>query len=381
MVADIKKAGTPEGVERSAACCGLPRKKKSASARCRHLCFETARETLPFSSAADTRYDEKDSMSLGSNQTIMPSAPSAPCRAFSNTPHGSSSRSGRRIGMAHLLALLLAWVAACGVANAEEAARNYFKPLKQRLIADGFDAGRIDTLYRSSQVAFEAKSVSAYFLHNEAKLDYKKMTQAQWIAEARNYMRTHSLSLQDAEVRFGVDPKVITAIILVETKFGRYLGKQSILNILSTMAALTEREPREHLWTQLPADRRFSREQYNKKADQKAAWAYKELKAFLTYSEQHQVDPIAVQGSYAGALGIAQFMPSNILLFGQDGNGDGRINLFEDADAIHSIAGYLKHYGWQPGIDREKAYKAVYHYNHSSFYVNTILEIADLLKE
>ena len=50
------------------------------------------------------------------------------------------------------------------------------------------------------------------------------------------------------------------------------------------------------------------------------------------------------------------------------------------ADAIFSIASYLKHYGWKPGISREKAYKVVYHYNHSKYYVNTVLDIADKLK-
>jgi membrane-bound lytic murein transglycosylase B len=166
----------------------------------------------------------------------------------------------------------------------------------------------------------------------------------------------------------------------VETKFGRFVGSRSIINTLSTMASLTEAEPREYLWTQLPKERRFERNRYDQKADQKSQWAYKELKAFLTYTQQHQIDPVSIKGSYAGALGIAQFMPSNILAYGEDGNGDGRIDLFEDADAIHSIAGYLKHYGWKPGIDRKGAYKVVYHYNHSKYYVNAVLKITQLLE-
>jgi membrane-bound lytic murein transglycosylase B len=279
------------------------------------------------------------------------------------------------------LIVLLIWGLFIGCAVAEDTTNTFFTPLKQRLIADGFDAQRVQALYQHRKVAFESKTISAYFLHSEAKIDYKKMTISPWIVEGRHYMREHEPALRRAEERFGVDPKVITAIILVETKFGRNLGKQSILNILSTMAALNENEPREHLWTQLPADRRFSREQYNKKADQKSTWAYKELKAFLTYTEQHQLDPVSIVGSYAGAMGIAQFMPTSVLAYGQDGNDDGRINLFEDADAIHSIANYLKVYGWRPGIDREQAYKAIYQYNRSSYYVNTILEITDMLKE
>ena len=63
-----------------------------------------------------------------------------------------------------------------------------------------------------------------------------------------------------------------------------------------------------------------------------------------------------------------------------DRNADGKIDLFVHADAISSIASYLKHYGWKLGISREKAYKVVYHYNHSKYYVNTILDVADRLK-
>jgi membrane-bound lytic murein transglycosylase B len=256
----------------------------------------------------------------------------------------------------------------------------YFDALRTRLIQDGFDSERIDALYRDEAVFFETKGVSLYFLHNEATLDYNKMTKRNWIREGKVYMRKQAKALKNAKDKFGVRPAIITAIILVETKFGRFVGTRSILNTLSTMAALTEPQPREYLWRNLPTKRRYDRNRYDQKADQKSAWAYKELKAFLTYTEQHRIDAVSVKGSYAGALGLAQFMPSNILAYGKDGNGDGRINLFDDADSIFSIASYLKHYGWKPGIDRKKAYKVVYHYNHSKYYVNTILKIADLLE-
>jgi membrane-bound lytic murein transglycosylase B len=265
-------------------------------------------------------------------------------------------------------------------AIAQDQGKVYFSTLEKRLVADGFDPERIKSLYQSDDVAFESRGVSRYFMHNEATLDYKKMTKLSWIREGRVYMQEQNKALQKALNEYGVDPKVITAIILVETKFGRYMGNQSIISILSTMATLGDRGPREYLWRQLPKDRRLERSLFERKADQKADWAYGELKALLTYTNQHQIDVLSLKGSYAGAVGLAQFMPSNILAYGQDGNGDGRIDLFNDADAIISIASYLKHYGWKPGLQREQAYKVVYHYNHSKYYVNTILEIADLLE-
>jgi membrane-bound lytic murein transglycosylase B len=264
---------------------------------------------------------------------------------------------------------------------ADNETRNFFDPLIQRLIQDGFNADQIRRLYkRSDDVFFESRGVSLYFLHNEAKIDYNGMTKRSWIREARVYLKENADAFAAAQKKFGVDPNVITAILLVETKLGRYVGKRSILNTLSTMAVLTEPEQRDYLWEQLPEERRYSRDIYDRKADQKSNWAYRELKAFLTYTSLHRIDPVTVRGSYAGALGLAQFMPSNILAYGKDGNGDGRIDLFDHADAIFSIASYLKHYGWKPGIDDKKAYSVVYRYNHSKYYVNTILKIRNLLE-
>ncbi|RJQ79157.1 MAG: protein MltB [Desulfobacteraceae bacterium] len=279
-----------------------------------------------------------------------------------------------------ILAVILTCLFPLFSAAAQEPSRAFYDVLQRRLIADGFDAERIKRLYHSDAVFFEARGVTAYFQHNEAALDYDKLTKRSYIVEGKAYMRRHADVLARAEKCFGVDPRVITAIILVETRFGTVVGKRSIINTLSTMAVLAEAQPREYLWEQLPSERRFSRTDYDRKADQKADWAYKELKAFLTYTDLHGIDAPTVVGSYAGALGIAQFMPSNILVYGRDGDGDGRIDLFTDADAIFSIANYLKNYGWKPGLDREKAFKAVYHYNHSKYYVNTILKIVDLLE-
>ncbi len=275
--------------------------------------------------------------------------------------------------------LVLAIAASCCASAAGEP--EPYAILQERLIADGFDSARIQALFASPDVTFEESGVSAYFLHNEATLNYDQFARPQPIAAARAYMQTHSEALAAAQAAFGVDKEVITAIILVETKLGTYTGNKSVINTLCTLAAMSEAAPRQAIWDNLPNDtRRMSREKFEKKADQKASWAYKELKAFLTYTEEEGVDPTRIKGSYAGAMGISQFMPSNIAPYAKDGNADGQIDLFVHADAIFSVASYLKHYGWKPGISREKAYKVVYHYNHSKYYVNTILDIADKLK-
>jgi len=277
------------------------------------------------------------------------------------------------------LALTIIFSLPMGRAQAESDP-DYFTALQKRLIADDFNADLINDIFDGSAITFDIDGISAYFRHRESTLNYDQFLSAKSLRSARNYMETHKEALASAEKEYGVDKSVITAVMLVETRLGTYVGNRSVINTLATMAALTDDDVRERFWRNLPEDVDITREKFEKKADQKSQWAYRELKAFIEYVDSENFDPHDIQGSYAGAMGIAQFMPSNVLLFAEDGNGDGRINLFDHGDAIASIANYLKHYGWKPGLSREAAGDVVYHYNHSKYYVNIVLKISDKLK-
>ena len=257
---------------------------------------------------------------------------------------------------------------------------NYFESLQKRLIEDGLDKDRIFELYKRSEVYFETKGVSRFLVHREASLNYNQFTSKKSIRNALKYMEQHQKVLETAEKTYGVDKEIITAIILVETRLGSLLGGPSVLNTLSTMAALADPDVRNMFWGKVSKSTRLTRKQFEKWVKRKSSWAYKELKAFLSYTAKENMDPAAVPGSYSGAMGIAQFMPTNILALARDGNDDGQINLFDHSDAIISIASYLKHYGWYSGIDGKKAYKVIYHYNHSRQYVDTILKVSAILK-
>lgn len=256
----------------------------------------------------------------------------------------------------------------------------YFESLQNRLISDGFDSNRITELYNRPEVYFEAQGVSRFLVHRESRLNYDQFTGKKSINRALKYMETHKSVLERTEKEYGVDKEIITAILLVETRLGTFLGGPSILNTLSTIAALADPEVRDMFWKNISKSKEITRKQFEKWVGRKSTWAYNELKAFLKYTAQVNMDPTAVSGSYSGAMGIAQFMPSNVIIFARDGDGDGRIDVFNHADAITSTASYLKHYGWYPGIERKKAYKVIYHYNHSSQYVKTILKVSELLK-
>ena len=274
------------------------------------------------------------------------------------------------------MALVLASLFIVGAAPGTE----YFAPLRQRLVNDGFDHERVAAIFARPEAGLAVDGVSLFFRHSEARLNYDQFLRPARLDKARQYLATHTADLDAAHARYGVAPEVITAILLVETNLGGISGRQTVFNILATMAALENQDARESFWATMPTEKRVTRKKFNAKADRKSHWAYAELKALLTYTQREGLDPLMLKGSYAGALGYCQFMPSNALKLGVDGNGDGRIDLYAHADAIASVGNYLQHHGWRPELDRPKRYKVILRYNYSKPYANTILKIADALK-
>lgn len=265
-------------------------------------------------------------------------------------------------------------------AAAAESSKSYFIPLQQMLIRDGFDSAAINSLYAHPDVTYDMTNISSFFAHRESRLNYDQFATRKSINKARKYMKVYEADLNRAEKTYGVDREIITAIILVETQLGTMVGRSPVLNTLSSLASLLDGAVRDRVWNEISNPINLSRDDFNAWADRKSKWAYAELKSFLEYTRNENINPVDINGSIAGAMGISQFMPSNIIAYARDGNADGRVDLFNHADAIASVASYLKHYGWRPGIDSKKAYKVVYYYNHSKYYVNTILKIAKRLK-
>jgi membrane-bound lytic murein transglycosylase B len=256
-----------------------------------------------------------------------------------------------------------------------------FDHVQSRLIADGFDAERVRELYGQPEVVFESRGVALFFRHSEARLNYGQFLEERRLEMARQYVIDHSGALAAAEAQYDVPREIITAIMLVETQLGTLVGNQTVFNILSTMAALDDATVRKAFWSDLPTERRLKRKAFETKADRKSLWAYNELKALLRYVEAEKMDPVAIHGSYAGAMGYCQFMPSNVLRLGVDGNGDDRVDLFDHTDAIASVGNYLKHHGWKPGMTRQQQYQVILKYNYSKPYANTILDIAARLRD
>jgi membrane-bound lytic murein transglycosylase B len=138
-------------------------------------------------------------------------------------------------------------------------------------------------------------------------------------------------ALERAERETGVPASVVVGILGVETIYGQRMGGYRTLDALSTLA--------------------FDFPQAHPKATQRAAYFLQELEEFLRLCKAQGLDPLTVRGSYAGALGLAQFMPSSWRQYAVDFDKDGRIDLFGSrADAIGSVANYLAAFHWKAGM-------------------------------
>jgi membrane-bound lytic murein transglycosylase B len=158
-----------------------------------------------------------------------------------------------------------------------------------------------------------------------------RFIEPQRIQAGLRFWQTHRSTLERAEREFGVPASVVVAIIGVETFYGQYTGNFRVIDALATLAF--------HFPTAHP--RAAARESFFKG----------ELEQFLVLTSRSGADPMSIRGSYAGAMGLPQFMPSSWARHAVDFDGNGRIDLFgSPTDAIGSVANYFKAFDWRPGM-------------------------------
>jgi membrane-bound lytic murein transglycosylase B len=195
-----------------------------------------------------------------------------------------------------------------------------------------------------------------------------------------DFWNSNEDAIQKASVTYGVDPEYIVAIIGVETFFGRNVGKTRTFDALTTLAFDTQR---------------------------RAKFFTSELENFLLMTREEGYEPRKPVGSWAGAMGLGQFMPSSFRSLAVDFNDDGHRNLWDQQDAIGSVAHYFSINGWQnnrPVAEQTKGYggesiielsaingieywhvhpnfKVIKKYNNSDKYAMAVHQLAQAIKQ
>ncbi|MDP3193606.1 MAG: lytic murein transglycosylase, partial [Rhodoferax sp.] len=190
-----------------------------------------------------------------------------------------------------------------------------------------------ETLAQARYVAAIAKAVTppAAGVAKNWQLYRSRFVEPLRIRAGVAFWQTHRETLQRAEQETGVPVEIIVGVIGVETIYGQHMGNYRVIDALATLAF------------DFPAS--------HPRAAERSAYFKTELEQYLGWTLGSGRDPLALKGSYAGAMGLPQFMPSSWAKYAVDFDGDGAVDLVgSPADAIGSVANYLKAFNWQPGL-------------------------------
>lgn len=268
--------------------------------------------------------------------------------------------------------------------KADSNKKETFAPVLEKLYKAGVDSSFIENAMSNPNVRYQEKFVRINVIGAFKKPDYSNHYNKFSVKKSKTFYKENFELLKAAENKFTVPAEVITSVLWVETRHGGYLGKNNIVSVFfSTAMANTEENIQmnkdalkaKFKGTQKELDSLYNR--IEKRAEKKAKWAFNQLLALEKLEKASPIDIYEIEGSWAGAFGMSQFLPSSYMSWSYDGDGDGKVNLFELEDAVFSVANYLKTNGWGESEKEQRA--AVHHYNNSNAYVDAVLKLASLI--
>ena len=241
-------------------------------------------------------------------------------------------------------------LAACANVHAQDVSfDNYIDGFKQKARSKGISDSTINT-------SFDDVYLLGQIIELDKKQPERKLTKEEYLAKVINQARINQARklfadnkelLTELGEKYGVDPQFIVALWGLETGFGKNQGNYDVVEVLATLAY--EGRRRDFFESEL-------------------------LSALLILDEGH-ISHSKFKGSWAGAMGQCQFMPSSYLAYGADGDGDGKIDIWKNKkDVFASIANYLSTVGW--GSDEATKTKALMHWNRSTYFVASVFMLA-----
>lgn len=261
----------------------------------------------------------------------------------------------------------------------------FFKPLIEKYKIAGGDTIFLRYLLIDPRSEFDEKYVRINISGFLKKSDYSHYYNARSVNNTRDFLYKYRENFDSCESKFPVPKEVISAIIWIETRNGTYLGRNHIASVfLSTSMAdrpefieMNENYARK-LYSSSQKDLQTIDEEIIRRAYKKADWALNELLALEKIYKGTNIPVLDLKGSYAGAFGIPQFLPTSFVKWAIDGDNDGTVDIYNPVDAIYSIANYLRTNGWDSTSFGQRT--AIYHYNNNNNYVDAVLNLASKVK-
>lgn len=281
----------------------------------------------------------------------------------------------------YLIFILLLISSSGAFGNESDEIPSFYQLLIYRLSQEGFDFDFLARLFSDSRAEFLPSVTTISLYPNETPERYTHFLSPELILLAKKFLNHNFKTLSEMEKRFQVDKEVAVAILLVESRFGVNIGRYRVIPTLASIALMDSPESlRRNCDTFRGMDPEFSCDWIETRSRRKAEWAYQELKCFLNIIRQEKIDPLEVYGSHAGAMGMAQFIPSSYLNYALSEEGFEKWLLSRD-EAILSIGNYLRSHGWKRTLPIEKKKAILLNYNRSVPYVETVMKVSQKIKD
>jgi membrane-bound lytic murein transglycosylase B len=257
-----------------------------------------------------------------------------------------------------------------------------FQSVFDSLKSKGVDSNFIKKYLHAPSLKFDGKYIKINVTGYLKSTDYSFLYSNKSVEQSQEFLNKNLSILTKAEKKYGVPKEIIVAILKIETKFGEVLGNNHLPSVFFSTALVNEQQfidVNNKVVDELSdsSNKVELKQKVIQRSKKKSSWAIKELISISKIEQRYGIDFNKINGSWAGAFGIPQFLPSSFLMSAVDGNEDGVIDLFDLEDAIFSVGNYLNRYKFDTFENKKKA---VYSYNNSKSYSEAVVKLSEKLK-
>lgn len=264
--------------------------------------------------------------------------------------------------------------------------RAVWREIETRLKREKFSPDFIVLLRKKFKLKDHEKVLRLNTLGFLKSVDHQDLVTDLAVQASLRFLEQYSEILKKAETLFGVDREVVAALLWIETRHGSVTGRFHVPSVYASLLVANSPRSRRYLENEAKKSREpasLSLREVNEKivtrTAKKSLWAIGELRTLDAEYDQRPSVVKNLKGSFAGAFGIPQFIPSSYQNLAFTDRENAKPDLSRPNDAVLSVANYLKQNGWS--AEREGKEKALYHYNNSRDYVEAILTLSEKLKE